>query len=131
MELYNLIIYKIIVFYIPQKNRNIKKIYYKKTGIIENVNSRDVSKLSIELYKQLDTNYIIVDIKQTGHNDKICDYYEKLNKKSIKQYLELTNNKDLLKINLDLKEKYFKIKYDAKMYDADIIKKLLMDVDVI
>ena len=131
MELYNLIIYKIVVFHIPQKNRNIKKVYYKKVGIIENVSSKDVSKLTIDLYKQLNTGYIVVDIKQTGCNDTIYDYYEKLNRKSLKMYLELTNNKDLIQFNAEYRKQHFILKYNANKYDMDIIKKLLKDIDLI
>lgn len=130
MELYNLIIYKIIVFYIPQKNRNIKKTYYRKVGIITDISKNDVSKKVIELYQQLDTNYIIIDVNKNNINNEIYDYYEKLNKKSLKMYLELTNNKELLKINLDLKEKYFKIKYAEMIDNICIVKKLLKDIDV-
>lgn len=129
MELYNLIIYKIVVFHIPQKNRIIKKVYYKKTGIIENVSSKDINTLTLDLYKQLDTGYIVVDIKQTGCNDTIYDYYEKLNKKSLKMYLELKNNKDLIQFNSEYKKQYFTLKYNANKYDINIIKKLLKDID--
>ena len=129
MELYNLIIYKIIVFYIPQKNRTIKKTYYQKVGIITDVPKTDVSSKMIELYKTLDTCYIIIDIKQNGGHDTEYDFYSKLNNKSIKQYLELKNNKDLIQFNSEYKKQHFILKYDINKYDLDIIKRLLKDID--
>ena len=129
MELYNLIIYKIIVFYIPQKNRNIKKTYYKKIGIITDVPKTDISSKMIELYKTLDTCYIVIDIKQNGVNDTEYDYYSKLNKKSVKMYLEYKNNKDLIQFNSEYKKQHFNLRYDANKYDMDIIKRLLKDID--
>lgn len=129
MELYNLIIYKIIVFYIPQKNRTIKKTYYKKIGIITDVPKTDVSKKMIELYNALDTCYIVIDIKQNGARDTEYDYYSKLNNKSVKMYLELKNNKDLIQFNSEYKKQHFTLKYDINKYDLDIIKRLLKDID--
>lgn len=129
MELYNLIIYKIVVFHIPQKNRIIKKVYYKKTGIIENVSSKDINTLTLDLYRQLDTNYIIVNVNKKDANNEIYDYYEKLNKKSLKMYLELKNNKDLIQFNSEYKKQHFTLKYNANKYDINIIKKLLKDID--
>ena len=129
MELYNLIIYKIIVFYIPQKNRNIKKVYYKKVGIITDIPKTDISKKMIELYNTLDTCYIVIDIKQNGVNDTDYDYYLKLNAKSVKMYLELKNNIDLIQFNAEYKKEHFMLKYNVNKYDMDIIKRLLKNID--
>lgn len=129
MELYNLIIYKIIVFYIPQKNRTIRKTYYKKVGIITDVPKTDVSIKMMELYKTLDTCYIVIDIKQNGVHDTEYDFYLKLNAKSIKQYLEFKKDKDLIQFNANYKKEYFTLKYDINKYDMDIIKRLLKDID--
>lgn len=131
MELYNLIIYKVIIFYIPQKNRNIKKKYYKKIGIIEDIPKKDVSIGMMELYKTLDTCYIIIDIKQTGVNDIDYDYYLKLNEKSKKMYLDYKMNNDLIKSNIAIKEEYFKAKYNDVLIDGNIVKNVLKDIDLI
>ena len=129
MELYNLIIYKIIVFYIPQKNRTIRKTYYKKVGIITDVPKKDVSIKMMELYKTLDTCYIVIDIKQNNVNNTEFDYYLKLNAKSIKQYSELKKDKDLIQFNAEYKKQHFTLKYDINKYDMDIIKRLLKNID--
>ena len=131
MELYNLIIYKVIIFYIPQKNRNIKKKYYKKVGIVEGVPFKDINKQIIELYKTLDTGYIVIDVKQNSPHDTEYDYYLKLNKKSKKMYLDYKTNNDLIKSNIALKEKYFKAKYNDVLIDGNIVKNVLKDIDVI
>ena len=131
MELYNLIIYKVIIFYIPQKNRTIKKKYYRKVGIVEDIPFKDINKQMMKLYKTLDTCYIIIDIKQTGANDTDYDYYLKLNEKSKKMYLDYKMNNDLIKSNIAIKEEYFKAKYNDVLTDVNIIKNVLKDIDVI
>ena len=118
-----------MIFYVPQKNRVIKKKYYKKIGIITDVPEKDVSIKMIELYKGLDTSYIIVNINQTESINTDYDYYLNLNKKSIKQYLEYKINNDLIKSNIAIKEKYFKIKYNDVLTDYNIIKNVLKDID--
>ena len=97
-------------------------------GIIEDVLSTCVASNVIALYKTLDTNYIIVDVKKTGFNDTFNTYYDTLNKKSLKQYEELTKNPELLKFNLDTKKDYFKIQYNDKIDIELIVKKLLNDI---
>lgn len=129
MELYNLIIYKVIIFYIPQKNRTIKKKYYKKVGIITDIPKQDVSIKMMDLYRTLDTCYIIIDIKQNSSHDTEYDYYIKLNEKSVKTYLELKNNKDLMEFNSEYKKQHFTLKYNINKYDANIIKRLLKNID--
>lgn len=129
MAYYNLIIYKIIVFYIPQKNRNIKKTYYKKTGIIENVKDKDLSDTTINLYKKLDTGYIIAIVNKKQRDNTIDPYYEKLNQKSEKQYQELRKNTRLKQVNLDIKKQHFNIKYNDPIQDMDIIKQFIKDID--
>lgn len=83
----------------------------------------------IELYNSLDTCYIVIDIKQNGVHDTEYDYYSKLNAKSVKMYLELKNNKDLIQFNSEYKKQHFILKYDINKYDMDIIKRLLKDID--
>lgn len=129
MVYYNLIIYKIIVFYIPQKNRNIKKTYYKKIGIIENVKDKDLSDTTINLYKKLDTGYIIAIVNKKQRDNTIDPYYEKLNQKSEKQYQELRKNTRLKQVNLDIKKQYFNIKYNELIQDMDIIKQFIKNID--
>lgn len=129
MAYYNLIIYKIIVFYIPQKNRNIKKTYYKKIGIIENVKDKDLSDTTINLYKKLDTGYIIAIANKKQRDNKIDPYYEKLNQKSEKQYQELRKNTRLKQVNLDIKKQHFNIKYNDLIQDMDIIKQFIKNID--
>lgn len=131
MELYNLIIYKVIIFYVPQKNRNIKKKYYKKIGIVEDIPKQDVSIQMMNLYKSLDTCYIIIDIKQNSLHDTDYDYYLKLNEKSKKMYLDYKINNDLIKSNITIKEEYFKVKYNNILQDYNVIKNVLKDIDVI
>lgn len=129
MAYYNLIIYKIIVFYIPQKNRNIKKTYYKKIGIIENVKNKDLSDTTINMYQKLDTGYIIAIVNKKQRDNTIDPYYEKLNQKSEKQYQELKNNTRLKQVNLDIKKQYFNIKYNDLIQDMDIIKQFIKNID--
>lgn len=131
MELYNLIIYKTIVFHIPQKNRTIKKIYYKKIGIIEKIPANKITQQAINIKKSVDWSINISIVNTKDKNNTIDAYYEKLNKKSQKQYMELKQNKDLLKYNIDFINNYFKIKYDRLINNADIIKELLKNIDVI
>lgn len=83
----------------------------------------------INTNKTLDTGYIVAMVNKKQSNDKIYDYYEKLNKKSIKHYQELKNNNDLKKINLDIKKNYFRIKYNDVVHDMDIIRQFIKNID--
>lgn len=127
MDSYNLIIYKVIVFYIPQKNRNIKKKYYKKIDIVYNVSNKDITKTTLDLYKKYkyDNNIIIVNVNVKDNVNTEYDYYTKLNRKSQKMYLDYKINNELIQSNINIKKD--KLKYYK--HDDYIIKNVLSDID--
>lgn len=116
-----------IIFYIPQKNRTIKKKYYKKIDIVYNVKDKDVNKTTLDLYKKYihDNNIIIVNINTNDQINTDYDYYIKLNKKSIKMYLDYKINNDLIKSNIAIKQNKLK---DYNNIDY-IVNQVLKDID--
>lgn len=131
MDCFNIIIYKVVIFYIPQKNRSIKKIYYKKIGIVENIEAKKLSNTCIEVQQQIKSDYImaIVNTKEKDNHD--YDYFKRLNMRSEKLYNSLKYNKNLLTDNKNIKQEYFKVKYDNLVKDKYIIEKMLKDIDII
>ena len=88
MTNYKIIIYKLIIFEVTQQNRVIKKKYFQKIKTINNINVKDLTKKFIE-YKAIykDNCYIFSEIKQ-DENDW---YFENLNNKSYKDYVNFIN----------------------------------------
>lgn len=83
--MYKIIIYKLILFKVKQKNRYITKKYFKTINTIHNINIKDLSYKMIELKNiYRDTCYIFSPIKE---NQKDW-YFEKLNEKSKKYYYD-------------------------------------------
>lgn len=82
---YKIIIYKLILFKVEQKNRFITKKYFKTIDTIHNINIKDLSNKVIE-YKKIykDNCYIFSTIKE-NQNDW---YFEKQNEKSKKYYYD-------------------------------------------
>lgn len=82
---YKIIIYKLIVFEITQKNRVIKKRYFQKVKMINNINLSELSNKSIE-YKQIynDNCYIFSILKENEEDF----YFNNLNNKSYKYYVD-------------------------------------------
>ena len=81
--MYKIIIYKLILFKVEQKNRYITKKYFETIDTIHNIDIKDLSNKVIE-YKKIykDSCYIFSTIKENT-NDW---YFQKLNEKSKKDY---------------------------------------------
>lgn len=87
---YKIIIYKLIIFKIKQNNnRIITKKYFQKIKTINDIDIKDLSYKMIE-YKKIyrDNCYIFSTIKE---ND-VDWYFDNLNNKSYKYYVDYINN---------------------------------------
>ena len=92
--MYKIIIYKVIIYYIPQKNRKVKKVYYQKIKTIHDINIKELSKIDIEIYQKYRDIKITTAIVKENENDW---FTENLNKKSEKAYQDYIKNGGLVR----------------------------------
>lgn len=82
---YKIIIYKLIIFKIKQNQRTISKKYFQRIKTINDIDIKDLSQKVIE-YKKIykDNCYIFSTIKENN----VDVYFDNLNKKSYKYYVD-------------------------------------------
>ena len=88
--LYDIIIYKVILFKIPHGDKMINKKYYQKIKRIKNIPSKELNKIYLELKRGLyrDWCYIISEVI-AGEVDW---YFNRQNEKSEKAYKQYVLN---------------------------------------
>lgn len=80
--MYKIIVYELILFQVQQKNRILKKKYFRKLKTIDKIDIKDLSNKMIDLKnKYNDSKYIIDFITPNG-----VDLIAKMNEKSEKAY---------------------------------------------
>lgn len=88
--IYKIIIYEVVLFKVKQKNRTIKKKYFKKLYTEHNIDIKELSKVNIEIGKKYNDFKYIQSILKENEND---DFINKQNEKSERDYKNYIMNK--------------------------------------
>lgn len=87
---YKIIIYEVVIFKVKQKDRTIKKKYFKKLYTEHNIDIKELSKANIEIGKKYNDFKYIQSILKENEND---DFINKQNEKSERDYKNYVMNK--------------------------------------
>lgn len=88
--IYKIIIYEVVIFKVKQKDRTIKKKYFKKLYTEHNIDIKELSKANIEIGKKYNDFKYIQSILKENEND---DFINKQNEKSERDYKNYIMNK--------------------------------------